>query len=377
MPWRKVTPMSQRKEFILLALQEGANIRSLCRRYGISPKTGHKWLKRYKTQGATGLADQPRTPTHFPNQTPQPIEEAVLAIRDKHPAWGGRKIHARLLAQGQTSVPVPSTIQSILHRHHRIDPTESEKHKPWHRFEHEAPNRLWQMDFKGHFPVDQRRCYPLTVLDDHSRFALCLKACVNQQGETVQTALTHIFLRYGLPDRMTMDNGAPWGDSGDQPYTWLTLWLIRLGIRVSHSRPYHPQTQGKDERFHRTLKLEVLSNRVFHDFDEVQHCFDEWRDVYNLERPHEALSMRPPASRYQPSPRPFPDLLPPIEYGSQDIVRKVQANGEIHYQGRTFSICKAFQGYPVALRPTQQDGLFHLYFCQQKIKELDLKTYSN
>lgn len=361
MPWKNLTPMSQRREFVLLALTEGTNIRSLCQRYGISPKTGYKWINRYQTEGPSGLTDQPRVPRSFPKQTPKPVEEAVLAVRDKHPAWGGRKIHARLSARGETPVPVPSTIQAILQRYGRIDPAESEKHKPWQRFEHEAPNRLWQMDFKGHFQVDGRPCHPLTVLDDHSRFSVCLKACANQRGDTVQTALTQVFRRYGLPDRMTMDNGSPWGDAGDQPYTWLTLWLIRIGIQVSHSRPYHPQTQGKDERFHRTLKLEVLRNRVFHDLNEVQHRFDEWRDLYNLERPHEALSMQPPASRYQPSPRPFPEVLPSIEYGPADTLRKVQVNGEISYQGRPLMICKAFHGYPVALRPTQQDGLFHVY----------------
>jgi transposase InsO family protein len=373
--------MSQRKEFVVLALKEDANVRSLCRRYGISPKTAYKWIGRYRAQGEEGLADQSRTPQHSPQRTRSAVEDAALAIRDKHPAWGGRKIRARLAGvarllgpEATTPVPAASTVQAILRRHGRIDPAESLKHHAWHRFEHEAPNRLWQMDFKGHFPVDQRPCHPLTVLDDHSRYAVCLSACLNQQTETVQGALTGVFRRYGLPDRMTMDNGAPWGDRQDQPYTRFTVWLIRLGIRVSHSRPYHPQTQGKDERFHRTLKREVLADRAFHDFDAVQHRFDEWRDIYNLERPHEALAMQTPASRYAPSLRSFPEVLPPVEYELGDVVRKVQSGGEVRFRGRVFPVCKAFHGLHIALRPTQQDGLYHAYFYHQKIGELDFKT---
>ena len=155
------------------------------------------------------------------------------------------------------------------------------------------------MDFKGHFAVGAARCHPLTVLDDHSRFNLCLQACVDEQGHTVQTHLTTSFRRYGLPQRVAVDNGSPWGDTLDSPYTPLVAWLIRLGIRVSHSRPYHPQTLGKDERFHRSLKAEVL-RESFPDLDTVQTRFDRWRTVYNFERPHEALSMQTPATRYAP-----------------------------------------------------------------------------
>jgi hypothetical protein len=234
------------------------------------------------------------------------------------------------------------------------------------------------MDFKGHFRLgNQERCHPLTVLDDHSRYSLCLQACRNQQTGTVQQQLTATFRRYGLPERMLMDNGSPWGNDLAHQYTPLTVWLLRLGVAVIHSRPYHPQTQGKDERFHRSLKVEVLAQRVFADFVRMQSRFDEWRYCYNHVRPHEALEMAVPASRYQPSPRSFSEQLPPIEYSSIDQVRKVQSNGHITFRRHEFSIGKAFCGYPVALRPTATDGVFDVYFATHRIVQVDLHRPSN
>lgn len=372
MPWKEVSIMSSRKEFVLLAQQESANIRALCRQFGISPKTGYKLLKRYGELGDTGLLDVSKQPKTSPRRTPGAMETAVLSLRDQHPAWGGRKLSARLQALGYADVPSPSTITAILRRHNRLNPQDSARHQAWQRFEHPSPNGLWQMDFKGHVAMRQGRCHPLTVLDDHSRYSLCLRACPNEQTETVQAALTDTFRRYGLPWRMTMDNGAPWGDDGVNPYTSLTVWLMHLGIKVSHSRPYHPQTQGKDERFHRTLKAELLAYETFADQPSAQKRFDTWRSVYNMERPHQALGLLPPISRYKPSTRAFPETLPSIEYGPDDQVRKVQDKGEFSFLGRTFKVSKAFQGYPVGLRPVNQDGCFAVYFCQQKIALISL-----
>ena len=260
MPWQEVSAMSLRQEFVTLAAGEDANIRALCRRFSVSPRTAYKWLARHREEGVAGLDDRSRRPSHSPRRTDAQVEAEVLKLRHTHPAWGARKLHARLLALQLPVVPKPSTIAAILRRHGRIDPEEAVKHQPWQRFEHAAPNQLWQMDFKGHFPLASGadRCHPLTVLDDHARFALVLDACDNERSETVQHSLTLAFRRYGLLDRMLMDNGGPWGHDWDHPYTELTAWLLRLGISVSHGRAYHPQTQGKEERFHRTLKAEVL-----------------------------------------------------------------------------------------------------------------------
>lgn len=372
MPWQEVSTVSLRHEFVMLAKTDGANIRELCRRFHISPTTAYKWQQRYWAQGLDGLHDRARQPHHSPGQTPARMEQAVLAVRDAHPAWGGRKIHVRLRVLGHHVVPSPSTITAILRRHGRLELGEPTSHQPWQRFEHETPNSLWQMDFKGHVAMARGRCHPLTVLDDHSRFALGLDACANERGETVQARLTAVFRRYGLPERMLTDNGAPWGSDRAHPHTPLTAWLIRLGVQISHGRPYHPQTQGKEERFHRTLVAEVLRYQVFRDLVHCQAHLDRWRDVYNLQRPHQALQMAVPASRYHPSPRSFPEVLPPIEYGPEDIVRKVQAEGLISYQNRTFRLSKAFRALPVALRPTSEDGILDVFFCHQKVARIDL-----
>jgi len=370
MPWQECSVEALRQEFVMLARQEEANIRALCRRFGIRPQTGDTLLARYRQEGATGLRDRSRRPHTAPTQTAPQIEEAVCAVRVAHPAWGGRKIRRYPHDPGQADVPAASTITAILRRHDLLDPAESVKHRATQRFEADAPNALWQMDFKGKIALLRGVCHPLTVLDDHSRYALGVEACADERTATVQARLIALFHRYGLPVRMLMDNGPPWGDGGSR-HTTLTAWLLRLGIGVSHGRPYHPQTQGKDERFHRTLKAEVLVDACFADLVAAQGAFDHWRPTYNHERPHEALGLATPSSRYQISPRAYPEELPPIEYGPGDQVRKVQHEGEIHFRGRTVPIGKAFHGYPVALRATESDGVWAVYFCRQWIAPVD------
>ena len=377
MPWQEVTRMSQRLEFVSMASKEGNNLAEICRRYGISRRIGYKWLGRYLRQGVMGLQDRSRRPQTSPSRTPDPMEEAVLAVRQKHPAWGGRKIKARLQSFGWQEVPAASTITEILRRHGCLDPEESGKHKAWNRFEAQAPNVLWQMDFKGHFESAEGRCHPLTVLDDHSRYALGLQACPDEKGATVQGHLVSIFRRYGLPERILVDNGSPWGSDGEHPFTPLTVWLMRQGIQVLHSRAYHPQTLGKDERFHRTLWAEISQYCVGLDLEACQGRFEGWREVYNFERPHEALQMATPASRYRPSGRSFQESLSPIEYGSKDQVRKVQQGGKISYGNREYGLPKAFCGQYVALRPTAQDGLMEVFFCNHTIMYVDLKNHSS
>lgn len=231
------------------------------------------------------------------------------------------------------------------------------------------------MDFKGHFGmVDGSRCHPLTVLDDHSRFSLVLEACGHERGVLVRSVLSSAFRRYGLPEAMLMDNGSPWGNDRLNPWTELTVWLLRLGIRVLHGRPYHPQTQGKEERFHRTLRAEVLQGRTFADLGESQTRFDAWRPVYNFERPHEALDLAVPGSRYQVSPRCYPEQLPEMEFSPIDVVRKVQKRGELWFRGESWFLSEAFTGERVGLRPTKVDGVWNVWFGPQCLGELNLKT---
>jgi len=374
MPWGSVSIMSLRLEFVMLASQEGANIRDLCRRYGVQPRIGYKWLERYAAEGRPGLKDRSRRPHCSPDRTPGAMEELVLAIRDEHPAWGGRKIRRRLQDLGHEAVPSASTITEVLRRHGRIDDAASAARQAPLRFERAAPNELWQMDYKGHFPMAAGRCHPLTVIDDHSRYAVGLRACGDETETTVKTELTSIFRRYGLPQRMLMDNGSPWGSShGERRYTRLSVWLLELGIEVSHGRPYHPQTQGKDERFHRSLAQEAVGRRSFADLAACQRRFDWWRTVYNTERPHEALALAVPITRYRPSWRCFPETMEPFDYGPGAILRRVDDDGWLSFRNRPLKLGRAFINRQVALRPALPDGCFDVFFCGHKVAQFDLR----
>jgi transposase InsO family protein len=370
MPWKEVSIMNQRREFVELAAREGANIRELCRRFGIHPDTGYKWIGRWTSGEA--LADRSRRPHSSPKQTEASIEEQILAVREAHPAWGARKI-ARCLERDGTDCPAPSTVHAVLQRHGRIEPPRGGDAAHL-RFERTEPNELWQMDFKGHMPLaGGGRCHPLTVVDDHSRYSLCLGACADERRGTVQNQLELTFRRYGLPEAFFVDNGKPWGDASGRTWTRLGLWLLKLGISVIHSRPYHPQSRGKNERFHRTLQAEVFALRRFRNLAEVQRAFDDWRVVYNFERPHEALGQQTPVSRFRPSSRAMPDRLPKVEYGEHEIVRTVSSTkGYIRFKGRSWRVPDAFQGEHVAIRPISTDGQYGVFFAAHQIATIDL-----
>jgi len=372
MPWVEVSTVDQRREFVALASVEGANRRELCRRFGISAQTGYKWLLR-AAQGERSMKDRSRRPHSSPLRSVDAIEASVLAVRDAHPAWGARKIE-RLLIRDGIAPPALSTIHAILQRHGRVDPPAGQPGQPWQRFEKDAPNVMWQMDFKGHMPLGRGGdCHPLTVIDDHSCYAVCLEACANEQANTVQNAMTRTFERYGLPEFILADNGSPWGDGPYRGWTRLGVWLLKLGIGLHHGRPYHPQTHGKNERFNRTLKAEVFAMRRFQDLRDVQHALDQWRIVYNLERPHEALGQDMPASRYKPSPRPMPEKLPVVEYDDGEILRTVDTTRSyISFKGRHWRMPQAFRGERLAIRPKAQSNLFDVCFSAYKIAEIDL-----
>jgi len=371
MPWNEVSVVDQRREFVRLASVEGTNRRELCRRFGISAETGYKWLQR-SDAGEAGFADRSRRPLTSPQRSAANVEASVLAIRDAHPAWGARKIAARL-AQTITEVPACSTVHAILVRHGRIAPLPGGPRATL-RFEKEAPNLLWQMDFKGWVAMGNgQRLHPLTVVDDHSRFALCLIAGVSQTNAAVQAMLTPVFQRYGLPQAMFVDNGTPWGDSSEARWSRFGVWLLKLGIDVIHSRPYHPQSRGKIERFHRTLNAEVLALRLLRDLDDAQSAFDTWRGIYNFERPHEALAFATPAKHYQISQRSMPEHLPEPQYDHGEIVRKIsKTDTRIAFKGRFWRVPQAFGGERLAIRPLNTDGLYGVYFASYHVATIDL-----
>ena len=349
----------------------------VCRRHGISRKTGYKWWTRYKQLGVEGFVDRSRRPIKSPLKSSTQIEEAVLEVRGEHPCWGGRKIRQVLINKGvdPAQVPAASTVSNILRRHGKLTPGTSQGASSYQRFQREEPNDLWQMDFKGHFLMDRgQRCYPLTVLDDHSRYNLVLDACKAENIREVKPVLERTFLRYGLPREILCDHGNPWGRGLNehgvmQGTPALAVWLTRLGVKVIHGRVRHPQTQGKEERFHRTLKAEVLRREVlWRDYTHCQQEFDRWREIYNHKRPHESLDMETPSQRYRLSPRTYPRSLPPAEsfYLEGDELRRVKSKGEITYRNRFFHVGNAYKGEVIALRRAGEQA-WDVYHCWKKL----------
>jgi transposase InsO family protein len=371
MPWQEVSAMQQRREFVRLARMEGSNRRELCRRFGISPQTGYKWLARW-AEGDETLRDRSRRPQRSPRRTEARLEQEILLRREAHPSWGARKL-AAVLARENVAPPAASTVHQVLRRHERIVPPAGGAPATI-RFEKPAPNQLWQMDFKGWFRLaDAARCEPLTVLDDHARYLLQLGACTDQQAQTVRERLEATFRCYGLPDGIFVDNGAPWGSSGGERWTRFTVWLLKHGIRVLFSRPYHPQSRGKIERLHRTLDVEVLSLRRPRDMADAQRAFDAWREVYNHQRPHEALGQAVPASRYCPSLRRMAERLAEPEYDEGEIVRRVgTTKAYIRFKGRPWPVGQAFFGERLAIRPRGADGQYGVFFGAFQIASIDL-----
>lgn len=371
MPWREVSAVEQRREFVRLALMEGSNRRELCRRFGISPAVGYKWLAR-AAAGDGDLRDRSRRPDSSPGRTSDELEAAVLAVRDAHPAWGARKIVSYLRSRG-VDPPAASTAHAILVRHDRVC-AETSAGKAWTRFERETPNELWQMDFKGWVRLSNGAiCHPLTIIDDHSRFAPCIQACGDQRDATARPRVEAVFRRYGLPQAMYVDNGTPWGDASGHRWTRFGVWLLKLGVELLHSRPYHPQGRGKNERFHRTLNAEVFDLQIPRDLDQAQRAFDRWRDIYNFDRPHESLGQKPPARRYRPSPRAMPDKLPEPAYDEGEILRTVSTTKPyVSFRGRLWRLPKAFRGERVAIRPTATDGRYNICFASHPVAVIDL-----
>lgn len=322
MPWKEKTVMEQRKEFIEQAA-ECTNFSALCREYGISRKTGYKWQNRFREDGS--VSDRSRRPKHPHAKTAPVIEAAVLAMREENPSWGGRTIHAVLEADGIKGLPSAKTCSNILKRNGCIKPEESLKHRAYQRFEREQCNSLWQTDFKGDFGLlDGSRCYPLDILDDHSRF--CIRTEPKNSATGVKESFIQAFQEYGLPDAILSDHGSQFaGFKGG--YTHFERWLMDLDILPIHGRIMHPQTQGKIERFHRTMKAELL-RESFLDLKDAKKHFARWRWKYNEIRPHSALNMKTPASVYTPSKR---LLFEPRPYEYTGHVCKVNNWGYLRF----------------------------------------------
>lgn len=373
MPWESRTVLQQRRDFIAIVNTPGITLAEAARRFGISRECARTWRDRHRRGGLEALEDLSRRPARSPDRLDASVEDAIVRLRTAHPAWGPRKI-ARLLVVDRVGRAAPSTVVAVLRRHGLIGPR-TPRPASAGRFERDAPNSLWQMDYKG--PVvtrDGATWHPLTVIDDHSRYAIAVRCCADQTLETLLPALRTSFGVYGMPDQILCDNGKPW--RGDDPAGRLTrceIWLMERGVEMIHGRPRHPQTQGKDERFNRTLDVELLRGREYADGERLALAAERWREIYNHRRPHDALGLEVPASRFTASVRPFDDRVLPWEYGPDDVMRRVARPGAISFRGRTFRVGKGLIGRSVGVRPTDVDGVFEVRFRKLLVRAIDLR----
>ena len=339
-----------------------------------SAATGYKWVERYEAGGLVALQDRSRAPQSHPNAVSSEMEDLVIAERGQHPYWGAPKIRARLLRNhSQKMVPAESTIGAILKRHGL---TVSRKRKrperaPAQPLAHAGqPNDVWSADFKGWFrSADGRRIDPLTLADAYSRFLLRCQALQAADMLHVKPVCEAAFREYGLPDRMRIDNGPPFGSNGESGLTQLTVWWIQLGIVPEHIAPGQPQQNGRHERMHRTLKQETASPPA-RDRRAQQQRFDQFREEYNHQRPHEALGQQTPATHYRGSPRAYPERLREVEYASDWEVRRVSAGGQMRWRGDYVFVAHALEGQPVGLEPRPEGG-WRVWFSFHEVGHLD------
>ncbi len=366
MPWGTVDVGEQRVRFVVRASQREESMQELCEEFAISRPTGYAWLRRYQASGIAGVVEKSRRPHRSPGRTAKEIEQRVMELRQQRPDWGARKLQVLLAGEGLT-LPV-ITIHRILLRKGLVRPQDRHRHAV-QRFERGAPNQLWQMDFKGPMgwlaPVG-----PLSILDDHSRYAITLQGTWSSKAEPVKERLEEAFQRCGVPEEMLMDHGTPWWNmKAARGWTWLTVWLMKQGIRMHFSGYRHPQTQGKVERFHGSMEA-AMQRRGWPTEQKRQQWLDEFRYEYNHVRPHEALGMRTPAAVWSKSAREYQARPAAWEYERGAEVRKVTEQGRLPVAGRRWEISRALAGEWVLL--VRMDQRILVYYCRSLVRELDL-----
>lgn len=369
MPWRTESVMDQRVEFVLRAREGEAGIAELCREYEISRPTGYFWLNRYQEVGSvSGLVERSRRPANSPQRTTVEIETAVLAVRDKT-GWGGPKI-ARVLGKQGVEV-APATAQRILKRSGRVMKPKTEKTTT--RFEKAECNELAQMDFKGEYTLAAEKCYPLSFIDDCSRYCHGLWPLPGTGGAGVKQTLEGYFREHGVPLSILMDHGTPWYSPTNQHgLTWLAVWLLKQGVVLRYSGVGHPQTQGKVERFHQTLKARTRHRGAPVTMGEWERWAVEFRQEYNHERPHESLGMKTPAEVYQPvNLRPYQAQPREWEY-SGGTVKRLNTQGLLYYHGHSYFVSEALATERV--RVDELDGQLLVTFRHMTVREIEIHT---
>ena len=377
MPWRERSPMDERVQFISDYQRQRFTITELCDRFGVSRKTGYKWIARYATSGAAGLAPRSSRPRHSPQTTERTVGAAIVALRRRYPTWGGKKIVAVLREREPAwTLPAVSTANDILKRAGLV-PTRRRRrslgHPGYQPSAVREPNAVWTADFKGQFRTsDAQLCYPLTLCDAWSRFLIrCQGLRAPTTAETI-AVFRRAFAEYGLPARIRTDNGEPFAAASLGRLSRLSVWWIRLGIRPELIAPASPQQNGAHARLHRTLKAETTRPPAPH-LCAQQQRFNAFRRRYNRERPHEALGQRPPARLYTPSERPLPRALEPISYPGHYEVRHVSRPGVMSWRGRNLVVSTVLIGEVIGLEPID-DGEWDLHFGPIRLGRLDERT---
>jgi transposase InsO family protein len=365
--------MDQRTQFIADYLRDSLTISELCALYSVSRKTGYKWIDRYLQQGPVGLEERSRQPHRSPNQTPEHIVAAFIELRTHHPSWGAKKLLSVVQRRhAGWDLPGRSTVCDILHRHGLVPKKRQRRvigHPGAPTSSMRLPNDVWSADYKGQFKTgDGVYCYPLTVTDNCSRFLLGCQALTSTAVHEAKPVFTRLFHEFGLPRRIRTDNGVPFATNTLARLSQLSAWWVRLGILPEFIEPGHPQQNGRHERMHRTLKAET-TRPAAGSCRAQQRRFNRFRAEFNHERPHEALDMQTPASRYEPSPRPMPQRLPPLEYPDRFEVRYVSANGGIRWNKRWVNVSITCVGEYVGLEEID-DGVWNVYFGPLKLGRL-------
>ena len=375
MPWKDMRPMDEKILFIADHLRETDSFSRLCERYGISRKTGYKWVARYRQTGAEGLQEQSRRPRRAAGETPYAVQQAILELRhDRQGPPGPKKIQALLTSRFDAElIPSKTTIYNILRRAGQIQPQRRVRRVKGvqHTLKSATqPNELWSADYKGQFKTRNGRwCYPLTVMDHASRYLLVCHGLPGTRFNETQAIFEQAFRRYGLPERLRTDNGVPFASLGVGGLSQLSVWWIRLGILPERITPGRPQQNGRHERMHRTLK-QTLSHPPAANLKAQQIQLDGFRTHYNDQRPHEGLAQKSPGTCYTPSLRSYPTRLPELEYPGYFERQRVSQNGLIYWRALRVYIGYLLAGEWVGMEPVA-DGLWDVYFGPVRIGGFD------
>ena len=372
MPWKEVTPMEERHRFVSLAASGQFTVSELCESFGISRKTGYKWIGRYADLGSAGLSDRSRAPKSIPLRTDVEVEREIIRLRRKHPSWGGKKIHRLLELDDQiVTPPAISTINAILKRNGLVEKRKRRggvfKVERGSLTEATRPHHVMAVDFKGWFTTqDGERFDPLTITDLYSRYLLKAEGLPQMTIGHAQRSFRHLFRTEGLPEIIRVDNGTPFASMGPGGLSRLSVWWIRNGIEVQFTRPGHPQDNGSHERMHRTMKAECCrppsKNRAAQ-----QQRINRWRKEFNEERPHEALGQRFPSELYQASSNRLDERIKPSLYPPNTPTKKVSDSGFINYEGHAIHVGEAFAGQRVAYKERGTTGIIDLKYANVKL----------